>query len=190
MSTWTFDNSHSLVGFSAKHMMISTVRGRFEDFGGTIAYDPADPAAATVEVAIMTASVDTNWQQRDDHLRSPDFFDAAAFPAMTFRSTSVEPLAADRARVHGDLTIKDVTKPVTLEVELIGEATGFDGKRNLAFEARTKIDREQWGLTWNVGLEAGGVLVGKTITIELDIRAVEQPAVEAAPEAAPASVTA
>jgi polyisoprenoid-binding protein YceI len=190
MSTWTFDNSHSLVGFSAKHMMISTVRGRFDDFDGTVEYDPANPAAAKVDVTIRTASVDTNWQQRDDHLRSPDFFDAATFPAMTFRSTSVEPLAADRARIHGDLTIKDVTKPVTLDVELVGEANGFDGKRNLAFEAKARIDREQWGLTWNMGLETGGVVVGKTITIELDVRAVEQLPVAATPERAAASLTA
>ena len=185
MSTWTFDNSHSLVGFSAKHMMISTVRGTFEDFDGHIEYDEADPAAASVEVRIKTATVDTNWQQRDDHLRSPDFFDAATWPEMTFRSTSVEPKGSDRALIHGDLTIKDVTRPVTLDAEIVGTANGFDGKRNVAFEAKTKIDREQWGLTWNMGLETGGVLVGKQITIELDVRAVEQ--VPAATEAATAT---
>jgi polyisoprenoid-binding protein YceI len=184
MSTWTFDNSHSMVGFAAKHMMISTVRGRFEDFEGSIDYDAADPGAAKVDVTIRTASVDTNWQARDEHLRSADFFDAAAFPTMNFRSTSVELLADDRARVHGELTIKGVTRPVTLEVELVGEARGFDGKRNLAFEAKTRIDREQWGLTWNMGLESGGVLVGKSITIELDIRAVEQASVVASSEPA------
>jgi polyisoprenoid-binding protein YceI len=182
MSTWTFDNSHSAIGFSAKHMMISTVRGRFETFDGTIEYDAADPSASAVEVVIQMASVNSNWQQRDDHLRSPDFFEVEAFPVMTFRSTRVEPQGKDRARITGDLTIKGVTHPVTFDAEIVGEAPGpFDGKRNIAFEARTKIDREQWGLTWNVGLEAGGVLVGKQITIELDLRAVEQ--VPAAQEA-------
>ena len=181
MSTWTFDNSHSLVGFSAKHMMISTVRGSFEDFAGTIEYDEANPAAATVVVSIKTAT------------RRPPTGSSATItcarrtsstprrgPEMTFRSTSVEPKGTDRALIHGDLTIKDVTRPVTLDAEIVGSANGFDGKRNVAFEARTKIDREQWGLTWNMGLETGGVLVGKQITIELDVRAVEQaPAREA-----------
>lgn len=187
MSTWTFDDSHSLVGFSAKHMMISTVRGTFDDVSGTLEYDEADAAAASVVVTIRTASVDTRWQQRDDHLRSPDFFDAATFPEMTFRSTTVEVLARDRARIHGQLTIKDVTRPVTLEAEIVGAARGFGGERQIAFEATTKIDREAWGLTWNMGLETGGVLVGKQITISLDVRAVEQAAVEATAPAATAT---
>jgi polyisoprenoid-binding protein YceI len=181
MSTWTFDHSHSAVTFAARHMMISTVRGRFDAFDGRIEYDEADPASASVEVAIRTASVDSGWQQRDDHLRSADFLDVATWPEMTFRSTSVEPLAADRARVHGELTIRGVSHPVTLDAQLVGSARGFGGERQLAFEASTRIDREQWGLTWNMGLEAGGVMVGKQITITLDIRAVEQ---------APASVEA
>lgn len=187
MSTWTFDHSHSLVGFSAKHMMISTVRGAFDDFSGTLEYDEADPGAASVVVTVQTASVDTKWQQRDDHLRSPDFFDVATYPAMTFRSTSVEILAGDRARIHGDLTIKDVTRPVTLEAVIVGAARGFGGERQIAFEATTKIDREAWGLTWNMGLEAGGVLVGKQITINLDVRAVEQAPVVAEATAATAT---
>lgn len=173
MSTWTFDSSHSMVGFSAKHMMISTVRGRFEDFEGTVEYDEANPAASTVEVRIRTASVDTNWQQRDDHLRSPDFFEAERYPEMIFRSTSIEPRGDDKAKVHGDLTIKDVTRPVTLDAEIVGSARGFSGERQIAFEASTKIDREEWGLTWNMGLESGGILVGKQITIAMDIRLVE-----------------
>jgi polyisoprenoid-binding protein YceI len=188
MSTWTFDQSHSLVGFSAKHMMISTVRGRFEKFEGSLEWDEGSPAAASVEVRIETASVDTDWKQRDDHLRNPDFFDVERFPVMTFRSTSVEPRGDGRATIHGDLTIRDVTRPVTLDAELIAIARGFGGERRAAFEARTKIDRERWGLTWNVGLEAGGVLVGKEITISLEITAVEVAPVEAAlaPEAATA----
>ncbi len=188
MATWMFDSSHSAVGFSAKHMMISTVRGRFEDFEGTIEYDPSHPAASAVGVTIRTASVDTNWQQRDDHLRSADFFDVERWPIMTFLSTKVEPQGEARARITGDLTIRGVTHPVTLDAEIVGEAIGLDGKRNLAFEARTRIDRELWGLTWNVGLETGGVLVSKQITIELDIRAVEQ--VPAAPESVPATASA
>jgi len=179
MSTWTFDHSHSSVRFAAKHMMISTVRGVFEEFDGRVEYDEADPAASTIAVSIKAASLDTNWQQRDDHLRSPDFFEVTAFPEITFRSTSIEPTAADKAKVHGELTIKGVTQPVTLDAEIVGAANGFGGERQIAFEASTKIDREQWGLTWNMGLETGGVLVGKQITITLDIRAVEQAAVDA-----------
>lgn len=178
MSTWTFDQSHSAVNFSARHMMISTVRGRFAAFDGHIEYDEADPAAASVEVTIRTDSVDSGWQQRDDHLRSPDFLDVATWPEMTFRSTSVEPLAADRARIHGDLTIRGVAHPVMLDAQLVGSARGFGGERQLAFEATTRIDREQWGLTWNMGLETGGLLVGKQITITLDVRAVEQAAAD------------
>lgn len=169
MSTWTIDQSHSLVAFSAKHMMISTVRGRFEQFEGSVELDEADPAGASVEVHIETASVNTDWHQRDEHLRSNDFFDAATYPLMTFHSTSVEPVGDGRARVHGDLTIKDVTRPVMMDVELIATVNGLYGERRAAFEANTTINREDFGLTWNMGLETGGVLVSKEISIALEI---------------------
>jgi polyisoprenoid-binding protein YceI len=184
MSTWQIDESHSAISFSAKHMMVSTVRGRFGRFHGTIEYDPERPADASVEVAIDIASISTGWQQRDDHLRSPDFLDAAGFPELTFRSTRVEMTAEDEARIHGDLTIRGVSKPVVLAAQRVAVVTGMQGERRAAFEARTKVDREAWGLTWNVGLEAGGWLVGREITIDLDIAAVEQSASRSASQAA------
>jgi polyisoprenoid-binding protein YceI len=190
MSTWTFDSSHSIVGFSAKHMMISTVRGRFERFEGTLEWDEQDPAAASVQVRIATASVDSDWKQRDDHLRAPDFLDAAAYPEMLFRSTKVVPGTAGTAKIHGELTIKDVTRPVVLDAEFIATARGMAGERRAAFEATTKIDREAWGLTWNMGIEAGGVLVGKQVTITLEVTAIEAATVPAGSETHGEAVTA
>ena len=173
MSTWTFDNSHSNVSFSVKHMAIATVRGRFLTFEGSVTYDEADPSRSSATATMQAASIDTDWDQRDGHLRSGDFLDVERFPTVTFRSTSVEPTGARTARVHGELTIRDVTKPVVLEAELVGMVKGMQGERRAAFEARTKIDREAWGLTWNVALEAGNVLVGKELKIEIEIEATE-----------------
>ena len=173
MSTWAFDNSHSNVSFSIKHMVVATVRGRFLTFEGAVAYDESDPARSSVSATMQAASIDTDWDQRDAHLRSGDFLDVERFPVVTFRSTSVEPTGSRTARVHGDLTIRDVTKPVILDAELVGFVKGMQGERRAAFEARTRIDREAWGLTWNVGLEAGGVLVGKELKIEIEVEATE-----------------
>jgi polyisoprenoid-binding protein YceI len=184
MSTWQIDESHSAVTFSVKHMMVSTVRGRFGRFHGTIEYDPEQPAEAAVAVTIETASINTDWAQRDDHLRAPDFLDAAGNPELTFRSTRVEMTGEGKARIHGDLSIRGVAKPVVLEAERVAIVTGMQGERRAAFEARTRIDREAWGLTWNVGLEAGGWLVGKDITIDMDIAAVEQAVQKTASRAA------
>jgi polyisoprenoid-binding protein YceI len=174
MSTWQIDESHSAVTFSVKHMMVSTVRGRFGRFHGTIEYDPDRPTEASVTVTIEAASINTDWAQRDDHLRAADFLDAAGHPELTFRSSRVEAAGEGAARIHGDLDIRGVSRPVVLEAQRVAIVTGMQGERRAAFEARTKIDREAWGLTWNVGLEAGGWLVGKEITIDLDIAAVER----------------
>jgi polyisoprenoid-binding protein YceI len=184
MSTWQIDESHSAITFSVKHMMVSTVRGRFGRFQGTIEYDPEQPAEASVVVTIEAASIDTDWSQRDDHLRAADFLDAAGHPEVTFRSTRVEVTGEGTARIHGDLSIRGVSRPVVLEAEHLAIVSGMQGERRAAFEARTRIDREAWGLTWNVGLEAGGWLVGKEITIVLDIAAVEQAVGQAASRAA------
>jgi len=184
MSTWQIDESHSAITFSVKHMMVSTVRGRFGRFGGTIEYDPEQPAEASVAVTIETASINTDWSQRDDHLRAADFLDVAGHPEVTFRSTRVEVTSEGTARIHGDLSIRGVSRPVVLEAERLAIVSGMQGERRAAFEARTRIDREAWGLTWNVGLEAGGWLVGKEITIVLDIAAVEQAVGQAASRAA------
>lgn len=181
-STWTIDPAHTQAEFSAKHMMITTVRGHFGGATGTIDFDPADPANTSVEAILDASTIDTGQAQRDGHLKSPDFLDAENYPTITFKSTKVEK-AGDGYRISGDLTIKDVTKPVVLEVDFLGIVPNMQGGRHAGFAARTKIDREDWGLTWNVGLEAGGWLVGREVTISIDVAA-DQVAPEKATSAA------
>ncbi len=173
MSTWTIDNAHTQVSFSAKHMMVTTVRGTFHDVQGTIELYEADPTRSRGDFTIKTASIDTNFGARDTHLRSAEFFDAEAFPEITFRSTSVESAGGDRFKVTGDLTIRDLTKPVTFDVELEGIVPGMGGGRHAGLTATAKIDREGWGLTWNVALEQGGWLVGKDIKLDIAVAADE-----------------
>lgn len=172
MSTWQIDPAHSSITFSARHMVVATVRGRFTELSGTVELDETEPARSTVEAHIAAASVDTGVESRDNHLRSADFFDAATYPELTFRSTAIEP-AGDGYRIHGDLTIRDVTRPVTLDAELSGVVAGMDGKRRAGFGATTRLRRTDWGLNWNVALEAGGWLVGEEIRIQLDVEAIE-----------------
>lgn len=180
MSAWVIDRTHSKIGFSVRHMMVTTVHGSFDEFDAKLQYDPKNPAAASVEATIKATSINTGTGDRDNHLRSADFFDADNFPAITFKSTKVD-VKGDTARVTGDLTVRGVTRPVTLDVEFLGQQPNpFTGQPTLGFEARTKINREDFGLTWNQALETGGVLVGKEIKILLDIQAV--------PVAEPASV--
>lgn len=167
---WTIDPQHSYAGFSVKHMMVTTVRGQFTDVDARLDYDPANPAAATVEATIQVASVNTGATDRDNHLRSADFFEVERFPVMTFKSKRVEMQGDDVARVVGDLTIRDVTREVTLDVTLQGQGTNPYGIQVVGFEAETKINREDFGLTWNVALETGGILVGKDIKIALDVQ--------------------
>lgn len=176
-STFAIDPAHSAVEFSVKHIMISTVKGRFGDLTGTILLDAWRPDRSAVEAEIATASIDTRADQRDAHLRSPDFFDVERFPAITFRSRHVEGAAlaeGDRFRLTGDLTIRDVTRSITLDVTF--EGTGRDpwGGERASFSADTKLDRRDFGLTWNQTLETGGVLVGNEIRVHLDIQAVRQ----------------
>jgi polyisoprenoid-binding protein YceI len=180
MSTWNIDTAHTQVNFSAKHMMVTTVRGTFHDVEGTIELDENDPARSRGQFRVKTHSVDTNFGARDTHLRSPDFFHAEQFPEITFVSTAVEPKSDDRYEVTGDLTIRDVTKPVTFQVELEGIVNGMSGNRHAGFSATTKIARDDWGLNWNVALEQGGWLVGKEIKLEIAIAADEVPATVAA----------
>jgi len=172
MATWQLDTAHTVVSFTGKHMMITKVRGIFKGVTGTIDYDEADPTRSTVEVTIPAATVETGMEARDNHLRSADFLDAETFPALTFRSTSISP-RGDRWAIAGDLTIRGVTRPVVLDTEALGIVSGMDGRRHAGFEARTRIKRSDWGLTWNVGLEAGGWLVSDEITIELEVAADE-----------------
>ena len=164
--TWMLDPSHSTVGFMAKHLMVFKVRGTFDTVEGTVVIGER-PEDSSVDVAIQVESVHTGVPDRDGHLRSPDFFDVDNYPVMRFVSTSVEP-AGDRWRLNGDLTIKDVTRPVTLDLAFEGMATDPWGKDHAAFSARTEVDREDWGLIWNVALEAGGWLVSRNATIEIE----------------------
>jgi polyisoprenoid-binding protein YceI len=172
MSTWQIDTAHTVVSFTAKHMMITKVRGIFKGVTGTIEYDDADPSASRVEVSIPAATVETGMEPRDNHLRSADFLDAETYSTLTFASTSVE-RKGDRWAIAGNLAIRGVTRTVVLDAEHLGVVTGMDGRRHAGFEATTRIRRSDWGLTWNVGLEAGGWLVGDDISIDLEVAADE-----------------
>jgi polyisoprenoid-binding protein YceI len=172
--TWAIDPSHSDVGFSVRHMMISKVRGSFGAVSGTIVTD-GNPADTKIDVSIDVTSVDTRDENRDNHLRSGDFFDVATFPTMAFKSTSVKELKKeDVYEVEGDLTIKDVTRPVTLKVEFGGVNTDPYGNTKGAASISTSIKRTDFGLTWNVALETGGVLVSDEVKIEIDLQAALQ----------------
>ena len=174
---WVIDPAHSEVNFSVRHMMISTARGRFEKFSGTVNFDEAAPARTTVDVQIEAASVNTKDAKRDGHLKSPDFFDAANYPYLTFKSKRVNVVDSQHARLVGDLTIRNVTKEVVFDVEYAGQAKSPWGTTSAGFSAQTKINREDWGLTWNQSLETGGVLVGKDITLSIEVEIVKQPEV-------------
>jgi polyisoprenoid-binding protein YceI len=171
---WTLDPTHSLVGFSAKHMVITTVRGRFNEVKGTLELDRENPARSRVSVEIPTATIDTGVKQRDDHLRGGDFLEVEKYPAITFVSRRVEGDAlreGGKLEVIGDLTIKGVTREVKLDVEFEGIGKDPWGGERAGFRARTKIDRRDFGLTWNQALEAGGLLVSNEIGIELEVQA-------------------
>ena len=170
---WEIDQAHSTIEFSAKHLMVTTVKGRFNTFSGKIDLDEPNPANSVVDVTIDTNSVATGDERRDGHLRSPDFFDVAQYPTITFKSSRVELTGEDTARVYGDLTIKGVSQPVTLEVTREGETKNMRGERLMGFSVRTSINRKDWGLNWNVALETGGVLVGDKITISIDAEVFE-----------------
>ncbi|MBL1133987.1 MAG: polyisoprenoid-binding protein [Chloroflexi bacterium] len=171
MAKWNIDPAHTGINFSVRHMMVTTVRGSFQNFNGTIEFDPANPTAGSVEVTIDANSINTGASDRDNHLRSADFFDVANHPNITFKSTKVEVKGDNTGKIYGDLTIHGVTRPVVLDTEFLGENTNPWGAKVIGFNATTKINREDFGLTWNVALETGGVLVGKEIKIELDVEA-------------------
>ena len=154
-------------------MMVSKVRGVFEKWGGAIALDPAHPANTTVDIEIEATSINTKDAQRDGHLRSPDFLETEKYPTLHFKSTKVEVTSENTAKLYGDLTIRDVTKPVVLDVEYQGNAKSPWGAISYGFSASTKINREEWGLTWNAALETGGWLVGKDIQIDIELELVQ-----------------
>lgn len=171
-TAWKLDPSHTSVEFSAKHLMITTVKGRITDIEGIIYIDEKDLKNSSVEVTLKAVSLDTRIDQRDQHLRSADFLDVEKFPEIRFRSTRIQ---GDKQsfKLTGDLTIRDVTKPITLDVEFEGETKDPWGGQRLGFSANGKIDRREFGLTWNQALEAGGVVVGNDIKISLEIQAVK-----------------
>ncbi|QYG92690.1 YceI family protein [Iamia sp. SCSIO 61187] len=166
--TYAVDTSHSELTFSVRHMMVSKVRGRFGDVEGTVTI-AEDPLQSSVEVTIAAASVDTGTPDRDAHLTSPDFFDVEAYPHITFRSTGISDVKGDTFTLAGDLTVKDVTRPVSFTVTYNGAGKNPWGQVVAGFEGRIEIDREDFGLTWNQALETGGVLVGKVATIDIAV---------------------
>ena len=173
--TWQVDNAHTHISFVARHMMITKVRGEFAKYDIVVNYDEEQPARSTVEATIYTDSINTRDERRDGHLRSPDFLDAANYPAMTFKSTRVEQLANGHGRLIGDLTIRDVTREVALDVEFYGLAKSPWGTTSAGFCGLTKLDRKDWGLTWNQALETGGWLVGDQISIEIEVELIKVP---------------
>jgi polyisoprenoid-binding protein YceI len=169
-TTYTIDPAHSGAHFTVRHMMITNVRGAFRTLKGTVVYDPENPAASSVEAEIEAASIDTRESQRDAHLRSADFLDVEKFPAITFRSTEVEPSGEGEWKVTGDLTIHGVTRAVVLNVEgPLPEGKDPWGNLRSGASATAKIKRSDFGLTWNAALETGGFLVGDELKIELEL---------------------
>jgi len=180
MSTtlWQIDPAHSAVDFSVKHMMFTTVRGRFKDVKGTIEIDEQDPSRTRIDVEIAAASIDTGVADRDGHLRSADFLDVEKYPAITFRSTRVDGVIKEEGKpfaVTGDLTIRGKGAQVTLEATYLGSGKDPWGKIKSGAEASTKIDRRDWGLVWNQALETGGILVGNDIRIDIQVQAAKAP---------------
>jgi polyisoprenoid-binding protein YceI len=170
---YALDPTHTRLGFSTRHAMVTTVRGQFKDFTGEAVVDTADPSASKVDVSIQAASIDTGVADRDAHLRSADFFDVESFPVITFTSTRVERDGDDWA-ITGDLTIKDVTKPITIDFESTGSARDPFGNLRIGFEGKATLSRKDWGLTWNAALETGGMLVSDKIKLEFDISAIQK----------------
>jgi len=174
---WVIDSAHSSVQFAVRHMMVATVRGSFGKISGKVRWAPSNPAAAGVEAQVEVATIDTREPKRDAHLRSPDFFDAEKHPLMTFRSTSVTPAGPGRYRLAGELTIRGVSRPVIFDVEGPGEPIrGMGGELRTGATASTKINRKDFGMTWNRVLDTGGVAVGEEVTITVDVALVQKPA--------------
>lgn len=178
---WQVDQAHSHIYFSVKHMMIATVRGEFRNFDGTFDFDENNPTQSSFEVYIDAASMATNDKQRDSHLRSPDFLNAEEYPTLTFVSKRVEREDKNHGRLIGDLTIRDVTREVELDVNYAGQAKSPWGTTSAGFSAKTTISRKNWDLTWNQALETGGWLVGDNINIEIELELVKVPEQETVP---------
>ncbi|MCX2181660.1 YceI family protein [Streptomyces sp. SKN60] len=173
---YTIDPAHSSIGFTVRHAMVTNVRGTFAEHEGSLKLNGTDPAASSASIDVRIASIDTGIADRDGHLRSGDFFDAETFPLMTFRSTEAAHLGGDKYQVKGDLTIKDVTKPLAIDLEFNGTATDVYGNERVGFEGTAEILRSDWGLTWNAALETGGVMVSDKVKLNFDISAIKNAA--------------
>lgn len=176
---YAIDPAHSSIGFTVRHAMVTNVRGSFGEHEGSLKLDGSNPADSTASIDVKIASVDTGIADRDGHLVSGDFFDAEKFPLMTFRSTSAEQVGGDTYRVTGDLTIKDVTRPLAIDLEFNGSATDVYGNERVGFEGSADILRSDWGLTWNAALETGGVMVSDKVKLNFDISAIKAAAPQA-----------
>jgi polyisoprenoid-binding protein YceI len=179
-NNWTLDTVHSGINFSVRHMVVSKVRGRFTKFTGNVELDESDLARSVVEATIDAASIDTGTAQRDDHLRSADFFDVEHFPQIRFHSTGIEKLGGERYRLTGELTIRDVSREIALDVEYGGRAKDPWGNERVGFTAKGTLDRKDFGLGWNQVLETGGVLVSDRVEIELEVQGVKAAVAKAA----------
>jgi polyisoprenoid-binding protein YceI len=171
--TYAIDPIHSRIGFVARHAMVTKIRGSFNEFDGGGYFDADDPSRSHLEITIQAASVDTRNADRDGHLLSNDFFDMAKYPEIAFASTAIEAVDNALFRVTGDLTIKDVTKPVTIDVEYAGTAVDPFGNTRLGLEGRVVVNRKDWGINWNAPLEAGGVIIGEKVTLEFEVSAIK-----------------
>jgi polyisoprenoid-binding protein YceI len=178
VSTWNIDPAHTDVSFSAKHMMITTVRGKFDGVEGTFELDEAQPERSRGEIRVKAASLSTGFDARDQHLRSADFFDAGNHEWIVVRTTGIEGRGGTRYAVTADVTIRDVTRSIVFDVEYLGVTQGLSGARHAGFTATAKVNRKDWGLNWNVALEAGGWLVGDEITLDVEV-ALDETAVTA-----------
>ena len=172
--TWNIDPAHTRVGFSARHAMVATVRGSFNQLSGVLDLDDLTPSRSTATVTVRSASIDTGQADRDKHLRGADFFDADKWPELSFKSTNVRATGADEYVLTGDLTIRDVTRPVELSITYLGSSTDPFGNARAGFDGHAEISRKDFGLTWNVALETGGFLVSDKVKITLDVSAIKQ----------------
>ena len=179
-NNWNLDTVHSGINFSVRHMVVSKVRGRFAKFTGNVTLDESDLTRSTVEATIDTSSIDTGTAQRDEHLRSADFFDVEHFPQIKFRGTGIEKLGEERYRLTGQLTIRDVSREIALDVEYGGRGKDPWGNERVGFTAKGSLDRKDFGLKWNQALETGGVLVSDRVELELELQAVKAAAAKAA----------
>jgi polyisoprenoid-binding protein YceI len=180
LETWNIDNAHSSIGFTVRHMVVAKVHGQFSRWTAQFRFDPLDVTTSSVVVEIDAASITTHEEKRDAHLRSGDFLAVAEHPKLTFRSRRVEPVASDRFRIVGELTIRGVTRDVVLDAENLGTGKDPWGNTRVGFTAKVSINRMDFGAKWNAALEAGGVLVGEKVDIEIDLEAVRAAAQHAA----------